>query len=401
MARRANSTETLLRQVDTKYPGRNRSSDGWIGDAAHRTRKSDHNPDPDGVVRALDITNDPRVGLSSRKMAENILASRDPRIDYIIADRRIAFSSKQQGVMPWTWKAYGGTNPHDRHWHLSVRRGPHDDPAMWHLDGTPAIGAVGELPAVQPALPADTSRRTRMAKKILDYEARRDSRGNLAVYALPTSDGGGTVEVAGINNKYHPEEFSKLRDLVHASKYAEAEKYATDFYLKYSDVAGQWTKEPGVEFFLRDCVVNRGPKGAAEILQYAVGFGGTDVDGAVGPKTLAAMRLYEPELLIERLRQGREKWENVRDQKKGPRPDMRRGLVIRWNKAREDALAFQKEKAAAGAGTAGAVVVGTGAVIANEATKPTTTWGDVAVYAFIAVVIAASVFLIVRAWKNR
>jgi hypothetical protein len=261
MARKAKSTETLLQQVNTKYPGRNKSSDGWLGDARHQARKSDHNPNAAGVVQALDITDDKSVGLDAGKMAENILRSRDPRIKYIISNRRIAFSTTQQGVMPWTWKAYGGENPHDKHWHLSVADAPalYDDPAMWHLDGTPAMGATGELPKVQPALPADTLRRTRMAKKILDYEARRDSKGRLAIYALPANDGGGTHEVAGINNKYHPDEYTKLRDLVTAAKYGEAEKYATDFYLKYSDVAGQWTKEPGVEFFLRDCVVNRGP----------------------------------------------------------------------------------------------------------------------------------------------
>jgi len=45
-----------MRQVDHLWPDRNRSVDGWIGDQAHASRESDHNPDGRGVVHAVDIT---------------------------------------------------------------------------------------------------------------------------------------------------------------------------------------------------------------------------------------------------------------------------------------------------------------------------------------------------------
>jgi hypothetical protein len=56
----------------------------------------------------------------------------------------------------------------------------------------------------------------------LDSEARRDKQGNLRVYNLPAADGGGSYEVAGINDRYHPEAASKLKQLIGDGKQQEA-----------------------------------------------------------------------------------------------------------------------------------------------------------------------------------
>jgi len=45
----------LRDQVDTWFPDRRTASDGWVGDSRHSARKSDHNPDEFGYVRAIDI----------------------------------------------------------------------------------------------------------------------------------------------------------------------------------------------------------------------------------------------------------------------------------------------------------------------------------------------------------
>ncbi len=42
----------LREQFDDSFPDRDRTSDGWIGDTRHAARKSDHNPDEQGWVRA-------------------------------------------------------------------------------------------------------------------------------------------------------------------------------------------------------------------------------------------------------------------------------------------------------------------------------------------------------------
>ncbi len=50
--------QQLREQIDDAFPDRDRTSDGWIGDAKHAARKSDHNPTDEGIVRAIDIDAD-------------------------------------------------------------------------------------------------------------------------------------------------------------------------------------------------------------------------------------------------------------------------------------------------------------------------------------------------------
>lgn len=127
----AKSLETLREQIDRKAPIRRRSHDGTIGDAAHSIRKSDHNPNGQGVVTALDITHDPASGCDCRAIADALVKSRDPRIKYIIWNRAIC-SSK---VSPWKWRPYRGEHPHDKHLHVSVDADPalHDAVKAWRI----------------------------------------------------------------------------------------------------------------------------------------------------------------------------------------------------------------------------------------------------------------------------
>lgn len=108
----ANSLNVLLGQLNTMAPNRNKASDGSIGDPAHSSRVSDHNPDPLGVVRARDFTHDPANGLNCNELANQLVASRDSRIKYIIWN---------DSIWQWNgWQEYTGTNPHTTHLHLSV-----------------------------------------------------------------------------------------------------------------------------------------------------------------------------------------------------------------------------------------------------------------------------------------
>ena len=112
---------TLLGQVNGLAPLRNKASDGTIGDAAHATRASDHNPwvmdGGTGIVTAMDITHDPPGGCDANRLAEAIRQNRDPRVKYVIWNRQIVSST----VSPWTWRPYSGSNPHTKHMHISVR----------------------------------------------------------------------------------------------------------------------------------------------------------------------------------------------------------------------------------------------------------------------------------------
>jgi len=126
MARRAYALATLLEQVNTLYPNRNKGSDGWLGDAAHQKTKSEHNPNTKGVVTAQDFTHDPANGVHGGDLAEWF--NDDSRTWYVIWNRKI-----------WDvkWIPYWGKNPHDRHVHISVRQnaGNYDNNSKWKLGG--------------------------------------------------------------------------------------------------------------------------------------------------------------------------------------------------------------------------------------------------------------------------
>lgn len=115
----------LREQVNAMAPNRRKKSDGTIGDAAHASRASDHNPwvrdGGVGVVTAMDITHDPPGGCDAGTLADTLLASRDPRIKYVIFNRRIASHLQKGAAAPFQWRPYGGSNPHTHHVHISVR----------------------------------------------------------------------------------------------------------------------------------------------------------------------------------------------------------------------------------------------------------------------------------------
>lgn len=148
--RLAKSLETLRAQINAAAPGRSKISDGTVGDAAHASRSSDHNPwIKDGaarVVSAIDITHDPRAGVDCNSIAAALKGSRDSRIKYIIWNRRIWNPAKGQD-----WRPYSGSNPHDKHVHISVSsdKARYDDGGAWAWGGSmpePDAPAVVEKP---------------------------------------------------------------------------------------------------------------------------------------------------------------------------------------------------------------------------------------------------------------
>lgn len=135
----AYSLDQLLAQLNALAPSRSRASDGSIGDAAHQAQgsASDHNPwyGP-GIVTARDFTHDVAGGLDCSKLAAALVASRDPRVKYIIWQGRICDSRAQ--FNPWTWQPSSG---HYQHLHLSVMpNASADDRRPWSLPGLAPAG---------------------------------------------------------------------------------------------------------------------------------------------------------------------------------------------------------------------------------------------------------------------
>lgn len=137
--RLAKGLEKLRSQVNAKWPARSKDSDGTIGDAAHASRASDHNPwvtdGTTGIVTGMDITHDPKSGCDSYALAEQLLKAKDPRIKYVISNKKIA--SGNAGPSPWKWRPYSGANPHNHHVHISVKpeKAQYDSVKDWSLDG--------------------------------------------------------------------------------------------------------------------------------------------------------------------------------------------------------------------------------------------------------------------------
>jgi hypothetical protein len=133
----AKSLDRLRAEVDAKFPHRGKANDGWIGDIAHQHTNSDHNPQvmdgKTGVVTALDITNDPAHGCVANDIARKLAASRDPRIKYVISNGMWVRSYAMGGAAAWTWRPYTGKNPHNKHFHISVRalKSLYDSVADW------------------------------------------------------------------------------------------------------------------------------------------------------------------------------------------------------------------------------------------------------------------------------
>jgi len=138
----AYSLLVLRDQIDDLYPGRSKASDGTIGDAAHQAEQSDHNPDANGVVRALDITHDPLHGCDIDKLSDALCMAQDNRVNYIIANRLI--TGPNYG---WIWDSYDGADPHTNHIHISVTNAALADMTYaWCLPGLPGDE---EMTAVQ------------------------------------------------------------------------------------------------------------------------------------------------------------------------------------------------------------------------------------------------------------
>lgn len=173
--RLAHSLEHLRSQINAARPNRNKSSDGTIGDAAHASRASDHNPwiidGSMGVVSAMDITHDPAGGVDSYRLAEILRTKKDRRIKYVISNRKI-FSSVSQ---PWVWRSYSGSNPHDKHVHVSVMssKSLYDAITDWDLgdmfEGT--APPPSDKPAHSVIRRGDQGAEVALAQRLLNIEA--------------------------------------------------------------------------------------------------------------------------------------------------------------------------------------------------------------------------------------
>jgi hypothetical protein len=152
----------LRSEVDAAAPNRSTASDGWIGDPAHASRHSDHNPEGDGSVDAVDITHDPAAGVDMNAITDRV--KDDPRMDadgsYIIWNRRIWSGS--------SWATYTGSNGHTVHAHFSIGDSVQNNTADW-LGGGEEDVTADDLAAIRTIV---QNNREQVQETIQNAEAR-------------------------------------------------------------------------------------------------------------------------------------------------------------------------------------------------------------------------------------
>lgn len=133
----AHSLQTLQGELNDAYP--DRTLPDWdIGDASHQASASDHNPNPQGVVCAIDIRDG---GIDLREVANHLKVFNHKAVKFVIYSGEIWSKARNNEG----WRNYFGSNPHNDHIHVSVgvgsegySTGPYDDTSTWgisSLDG--------------------------------------------------------------------------------------------------------------------------------------------------------------------------------------------------------------------------------------------------------------------------
>ena len=140
----APAAKSILTQATLYRPNRSRASDGTLGDAAHRKRISDHNPNARGIVLASDLTDDPDLGMDAHAWIRWRVARGDRRIKYAISN------GEWWEPDGHAWRRYTGRNPHVTHVHTSIVEQFAGDVSEWFdgfLFNLPAPPASPDAPA--------------------------------------------------------------------------------------------------------------------------------------------------------------------------------------------------------------------------------------------------------------
>ena len=188
-----------------------------------------------------------------------------------------------------------GLSQQDRNNAIRMEFEPYSKPPQQPPEQTARIEPMSEYvkpptaPAQQPsgALP--------LPLQTVEWEGRKDKQGNLSVYKLPTGDMGGNFEVAGINDRYHPEAFKAISSLPAQERAKAAAEYIQGYTAPLVERLPQ-----ALQPFTQDLAFNRGLGGATKYIQQGLNTLGQKVavDGGFGPKTLAAINQVEPRALM-------------------------------------------------------------------------------------------------------
>jgi len=188
-----------------------------------------------------------------------------------------------------------GLSQQDRNNAIRMEFEPYSKPPQQPPEQTARIEPMSEY-VKPPTVPAQQpSGELPLPLQTVEWEGRKDKQGNLAVYKLPSGDMGGNFEVAGINDRYHPEAFKAISSLPAQERAKAAAEYIQGYTAPLVERLPQ-----ALQPFTQDLAFNRGLGGATKYIQQGLNALGQKVavDGGFGPKTLAAINQVEPRALM-------------------------------------------------------------------------------------------------------
>lgn len=164
-------------QCNERFPVRDKSSEGTIGDTSHKGSSSSHNPDRTGnpeyrdgdsldEVRAWDMDKDlgDPDGVTAEILVQHLISLLRngglPWIRYVIYNRRIWHRRDN-----FVTRSYTGSNPHTDHVHFNSDFTNYADTVTgtnWHFED---LGGVSTIPVVDEKLLVDGKLGPRTIKK--------------------------------------------------------------------------------------------------------------------------------------------------------------------------------------------------------------------------------------------
>jgi peptidoglycan hydrolase-like protein with peptidoglycan-binding domain len=298
----------LRTEINARWPGRDRSSDGAVGDERHQARVNSHNParypagpavGTVGAVHALDVT---ARGVDVQALLSAVVG--DPRIWYVIHGGQIW--SRSNGWAPRTHRG----DPHANHIHINLREDSQEAAVAAETDTRAWFGSqaapTGGGPTREPA-PASVSGLSRAEVKTLQLALIRGG------YSIP----------AGATGWYGPQTKRAVAAFQRAQGWSGDAADGIAGTRTIQLLAGSVSPEPKVGrgaivsdayrpgvasrevYFMQEALIARGhtiPAGstgyfgartvaAVKDFQRSLGLTGKDADGVPGGRTLRALGL--------------------------------------------------------------------------------------------------------------
>ncbi len=297
----------LRKEIDARWPGRSRISDGVVGDLRHSGTRNSHNPvgmatgplvGTRGAVHAIDIT---ASGINVQSVLAAVIG--DSRVWYVIHGGRIW--SRTYG---WTARRQAG-DPHTSHIHINLREDTQAGAKTAENDTRSWFGSAATKPAVSTTVAGIrlASAQVRTVQKALIKKGFTIPAGATGMYGAQTSAAMAAFQRSQgwsgsqADGAIGPESLRRLGVRLTAADQPATAKVSTAQPAPSSASAANWNKgDAQLVYNLQKALIARGysipagptgyfgsrTKAAVKSYQRSIGLTGSQADGIPGSSTL-------------------------------------------------------------------------------------------------------------------